>query len=161
MVEIDQPRPIAVVWENDMKDLISQEDGQSASWIQTEVRKPDWFHNNGAYDAENDLVLLSARHKDAIVAVNKEDKSLAWIMEILQAGMVWIRLTSLLRRRDFEWFYAQHNVSILDNGDIALFDNGTAKVKRVDGDNRVSGDNVYSRAVVYQIDTEHDRFPGN
>ena len=45
---------------------------------------------------------------------------------------------------DFEWFYAQHNVSILDNGDIALFDNGTAKVKRVDGDNRVSGDNVYS-----------------
>ena len=31
---------------------------------------------------------------------------------------------------DFEWFYAQHNVSILDNGDIALFDNGTAKVKR-------------------------------
>ena len=56
---------------------------------------------------------------------------------------------------DFEWFYAQHNVSILDNGDIALFDNGTAKVKRVDGDNRVSGDNVYSRAVVYQIDTEN------
>ena len=44
---------------------------------------------------------------------------------------------------------------ILDNGDIALFDNGTAKVKRVDGDNRVSGDNVYSRAVVYQIDTEN------
>ena len=39
---------------------------------------------------------------------------------------------------DFEWFYAQHNVSILDNGDIALFDNGTAKVKRVEfADNRV------------------------
>ncbi len=38
---------------------------------------------------------------------------------------------------------------------LLFFDNGTAKVKRVDGDNRVSGDNVYSRAVVYQIDTEN------
>ena len=156
VVEIDRETG-AVVWELDMKDLISQEDGQSASMDSDGSEEADWFHNNGlAYDAENDLVLLSARHKDAIVAVNKEDKSLAWILGD-PTGWDGVDQSYFFtpEGEDFEWFYAQHNVSILDNGDIALFDNGTAKVKRVDGDNRVSGDNVYSRAVVYQIDTEN------
>ena len=116
------------------------------------------MHGNDIHIAltENDLVLLSARHKDAIVAVNKEDKSLAWILGD-PTGWDGVDQSYFFtpEGEDFEWFYAQHNVSILDNGDIALFDNGTAKVKRVDGDNRVSGDNVYSRAVVYQIDTEN------
>ena len=156
VVEIDRETG-DVVWELDMKDLISQEDGQSASMDSDGSEEADWFHNNGlAYDAENDLVLLSARHKDAIVAVNKEDKSLAWILGD-PTGWDGVDQSYFFtpEGEDFEWFYAQHNVSILDNGDIALFDNGTAKVKRVDGDNRVSGDNVYSRAVVYQIDTEN------
>ena len=45
-------------------------------------------------------------------------------------------------------------VSMLDNGDIMLFDNGTAKVKRIDNENRVTGDQVYSRAVIYHINTD-------
>ena len=59
--------------------------------------------------------------------------------------MVWIRLISLLRREKIS-NGSMHSIMfpfwIME--DIALFDNGTAKVKRVDGDNRVSGDNVYS-----------------
>lgn len=43
---------------------------------------------------------------------------------------------------------------MLDNGDIMMFDNGTAKVKLSDNDNRVSGDDIYSRAVVYHINTD-------
>ena len=43
---------------------------------------------------------------------------------------------------------------MLDNGDIMLFDNGTAKVKRINNDNRVTGDQVYSRAVIYHINTD-------
>ena len=35
-----------------------------------------------------------------------------------------------------------------------MFDNGTAKVKLSDNDNRVSGDDIYSRAVVYHINTD-------
>ena len=33
-------------------------------------------------------------------------------------------------------------------------DNGTAKVKAADAENRVTGDDIYSRAVIYRIDTE-------
>ena len=156
VVEIDRQTG-EVVWELDMKDLMGTEDGQSASMDTDGSEEADWFHNNGlAYDAENNLVLLSARHKDAIVAVNMEDKSLAWILGDPDGwGEDYQSYFFNPEGEDFEWFYAQHNVSILDNGDIALFDNGTAKVKRVDADNRVSGDDVYSRAVVYHIDTEN------
>lgn len=156
VVEIDRQTG-DVVWELDMKDLMGTEEGQSASMDTDGSEESDWFHNNGlAYDADNDLVLLSARHKDAIVAVNMEDKSLAWILgDPTGWGEDYQSYFFNPEGEDFEWFYAQHNVSILDNGDIALFDNGTAKVKRVDADNRVSGDDVYSRAVVYHIDTEN------
>ena len=156
VVEIDRQTG-NVVWELDMKDLMGTEEGQSASMDTDGSEESDWFHNNGlAYDAGNDLLLLSARHKDAIVAVNMEDKSLAWILgDPTGWGEDYQSYFFNPEGEDFEWFYAQHNVSILDNGDIALFDNGTAKVKRVDADNRVSGDDVYSRAVVYHIDTEN------
>ena len=156
VVEIDR-KTGDVVWELDMKDLVGMEDGQSASMDTDGSEEADWFHNNGlAYDAENDLVLLSARHKDAVVAVKMEDKSLAWILGDPDGwGEEYQSYFFEPEGEEFEWFYAQHNVSILDNGDIALFDNGTAKVKRADGDNRVSGDDVYSRAVVYHIDTEN------
>lgn len=156
VVEIDRQTG-DVVWELDMKDLMGTEEGQSASMDTDGSEESDWFHNNGlAYDAGNDLLLLSARHKDAIVAVNMEDKSLAWILgDPTGWGEDYQSYFFNPEGEDFEWFYAQHNVSILDNGDIALFDNGTAKVKRVDADNRVSGDDVYSRAVVYHIDTEN------
>lgn len=156
VVEIDRQTG-NVVWELDMKDLMGTEEGQSASMDTDGSEESDWFHNNGlAYDAGNDLLLLSARHKDAIVAVNMEDKSLAWILgDPTGWGEDYQSYFFNPEGEDFEWFYAQHNVSILDNGDIALFDNGTAKVKRVDADNRVSGEDVYSRAVVYHIDTEN------
>ena len=156
VVELDRQTG-EVVWELDMKDLMGSEEGQSASMDSDGSEESDWFHNNGlAYDAQNDLVLLSARHKDAIVAVKKEEKSIAWILgDPTGWGEEYQSYFFTPEGEDFEWFYAQHNVSILDNGDIALFDNGTARVKRVDGDDRVSGDDVYSRAVVYNIDTEN------
>lgn len=45
VVEIDRETG-DVVWELDMKDLISQEDGQSASMDSDGSEESDWFHNN-------------------------------------------------------------------------------------------------------------------
>ena len=155
VVEIDRTTG-EVVWELDMKDILDIEDGQSASMESDGSDEEDWFHNNGLwYDEANDLILLSARHKDAIVAVKKSDKNIAWI---LGDPTGWANTDSdlffTLEGEDSEWFYAQHNVTMLDNGDIMLFDNGTAKVKRINNDDRVTGDDVYSRAVIYHIDTD-------
>lgn len=155
LVEIDRETG-EVVWELNMADLIDREDGFSASNESDGSEEIDWFHNNGVwYDETNDLVLLSARHKDAIVAVNKADKSLAWILGDPNGWeTVDEKYFFTPKGENFEWQYAQHQISMLDNGDIMMFDNGTAKVKGVDAENRVSGDDVYSRAVIYRIDTK-------
>ena len=155
VVEIDRETG-KVVWEADMKDLLNIEDGKSASMKLDGTPEADWFHNNSLwYDEKNDLVLLSARHRDAIVAIRHSDKSIAWI---LGDPNDWNETDPSLFftpvGEDFEWFYAQHNVTMLDNGDIMLFDNGTAKVKYSDADNRVKGEDLYSRAVIYRISTE-------
>ena len=156
VVEIDRETG-DVVWELDLKDILPIEDGMSASMNSDGTEELDWFHNNSLwYDAENDLVLLSGRHKDAIVAVNKTDKTLAWILgDPTDWNEVDASYFFTPEGEDFEWFYAQHQITMLDNGDVMLFDNGTAKVKRSDDENRVKGDDVYSRAVVYHLDTDN------
>ena len=156
VLEIDRETG-EVVWSLDMKNLLPRATGQSASMDTDGSEELDWCHNNSIwYDEKTDRVLLSARHLDAIIAVNKSDQTLAWILGD-PAG--WENVDPDLfftpEGDDFEWQYAQHQVTMLDNGDIMLFDNGTAKVKRIDGGNRVSGKDVYSRAVVYRIDTEN------
>ena len=156
VVEIDRETG-EVVWSLDMKDILDTTDGQSASNLTDGSEEIDWYHNNGVwYDEANDLVLMSARHVDSIVAVNKSDKTLAWI---LGDPTGWTTVDEKYFFTpvgdNFEWQYAQHQVTMLDNGDIMMFDNGSAKVKIGDNDNRVTGDDIYSRAVVYHIDTEN------
>lgn len=155
VVEIDRETG-EVVWELDLKDLLDLKDGISVTMETDGSEEIDWFHNNSLwYDEANDLILLSARHKDSIVAVNKSDKTLAWILgdpegwEITDPSLFFTPVGE-----DFEWQYAQHQVTMLDNGDIMLFDNGSAKVKDPEDENRASGDNVYSRAVIYRINME-------
>ncbi len=156
VVEIDRESG-EVVWELDIRDLFEDlSDGMSASMLTDGSEEADWFHNNSVwYDEENDWVLLSGRHKDAVVAVNKSDNSLAWILgdpdgwETVDESYFFTPVGD-----DFEWFYGQHQVTELDNGDILMFDNGAGKVKLYNNENRVTGDDVYSRAVVYHIDTD-------
>lgn len=155
VVEIDVDNG-QVVWELNMADILDITDGASASNLTDGGEEIDWFHNNGVwYDESNDLVLMSARHVDAIVAVHKSDKTLAWILGDPNGWTTVDKSYFFTPVGDnFEWQYAQHQVTMLDNGDIMLFDNGTAKVKKVNGENQVSGDDIYSRAVVYRINTE-------
>lgn len=154
VVEIDRETG-AVVWELDMADLLDKEDGTSASMLLDGSEEIDWFHNNGVwYDEANDLILLSARHLDAIVAVKKSDKSLAWILGDPTGWELDEKYFFTPKGENFEWQYAQHQVTMLDNGDIMMFDNGSAKVKAADIENKVTGDEVYSRAVIYHIDTK-------
>lgn len=155
IVEIDRESG-DVVWELDMKDLLDTKDGASVSTFMDGSEEIDWYHNNAVwYDEANDLVLMSARHKDAIVAVSKSDKTLAWILGDPNG---WEKADPSLFftpvGEDFEWQYAQHQVTMLDNGDIMMFDNGSYKVKDPDDPNRATGDDVYSRAVIYRINTE-------
>lgn len=154
IVEIDRETG-EVVWELNMADILAKEDGTSTSALIDGGHENDWFHNNAVwYDEKTDTILLSARHLDAIVGVKKADKSLAWILGDPTGWELDKKYFFTPVGDDFEWQYAQHQVTMLDNGDIMMFDNGTAKVKAVDAENKVMGDEVYSRAVIYRINTE-------
>lgn len=140
-----------VIYELDMKDLIDRENGGSINQTET-----DWFHNNGIwYIEEKDLILLSARHVDGIVGINKTEKSLAFILGDPDG---WNNMDPSLFftpvGEDFEWQYAQHQVSVRPDGTILMFDNGAGRTKRTKMEQEVKGDQVYSRAVAYQVNLD-------
>lgn len=150
VVELDRETG-EVIWELDMKELINPTEGGSLNRTDH-----DWLHNNGVwYDEANDLVLLSSRHVDAIVAVDKTNKTLKWILGDPEGWSEEYKKYFFTPVGDnFEWQYAQHQVSILSNGDIMCFDNGAGRTKTTKPENEVTGDDVFSRAVVYRIDTD-------
>lgn len=149
LVEIDR-KTGEIVWDLDMCDLIDPKDG--AGMYQTEN---NWFHNNGiCYDEKNDLIILSSRQTDSVVAVKKSTKELAWI---LGDPTGWSADPSLFFTPvgdDFEWQYAQHNVSVIDEDKILVFDNGCARVKVPNADQALAGKDLYSRAVMFKINTD-------
>ena len=150
LVELDRATG-EVVWELDMTDLIDPKEGGSLNRTDE-----DWFHNNGVwYDEETDTILLSARHVDAIVAVNKTEKTLKWIIGDPEGwSEEYQKYFFTPVGDDFEWQYAQHQVSILSNGDILCFDNGAGRTKTTKPEEESTGDDVYSRAVAYRIDED-------
>lgn len=151
VVELDRETG-EIVWELDVTKLIDPKEGGSINRTDE-----DWLHNNGVwYDEKNDLVLLSNRHTDAIAAVNKKDKTLAWILGDPEGWSEEYKKYFFKPVGDnFEWQYAQHQVSILSNGDIMCFDNGAGRTKVTKPEKEVTGDDVYSRAVIYRIDTKN------
>ncbi|WP_394917108.1 aryl-sulfate sulfotransferase [uncultured Robinsoniella sp.] len=149
IVELDRTTG-EVVWELQLEDILNPEDGGSLN--RTEE---DWFHNNALwYDEATDTILLSGRHVDAVIGVNKTDKTLSWVMGNPDG---WTTVDSKYFftpvGENFEWQYAQHNVTMLPNGDVMVFDNGDSRTKATNPDAAVTGDQVYSRAVVYRLNT--------
>ncbi|MCD7746636.1 MAG: aryl-sulfate sulfotransferase [Lachnospiraceae bacterium] len=211
IVEIDRETG-EVVYELNVSDLIEQGDGGSLN-----ASERDWCHNNAIdYDEETDTILLSCRNLDAVLAINKTEKELIWILgdpsgfTSVSEDLFFTPVTAaedevsadeqedteaeadeeadaeaeaqedaaadvsgggedaaadvsggeedaaadVSDGEDFEWQYAQHNASFLPDGDILLFDNGKQRTKVGAEDEATSGDDVYSRAVRYHIDTE-------
>lgn len=153
IVEIDRNTG-EIVWELDLKDVFNDKDGGSIN-----RSDHDWFHNNTIdYLPEQDLILLSGRHVDAVVAIEKSKKELKWILGDPEG---WKNIdkkyffTPVEGDDDFEWQYAQHESVFVDANNILLFDNGAGRTKVGKEDQAVSGKDVYSRAVQYKVDTDN------
>lgn len=151
IVELDRNTG-EVVYDLQLEELMDTEDGGSINWSEV-----DWFHNNAIwYDEKSDTILLSGRHVDAVVGIDKTNKTLKWVLgdpegwKTIDAKYFFTPMGD-----NFEWQYAQHNITMLPNGDLMLFDNGHSRTKATKPDNGVKGDEVYSRAVVYRIDVEN------
>jgi hypothetical protein len=117
----------------------------------------DWGHANAATYAEDlDAWLVSVRHQDAVVAVNRSDGTLRWI---LANPDLWAPELDTLRLQpvgDVTWPFHAHSVRWLPGrrgeGRLVLLDNGNNRVTPLTGDPKPPFEEQYSRAVVYRVD---------
>lgn len=107
----------------------------------------DWTHANGIeVDEDRNVVWVSARHLDQVVALRWRDDADG------PAGQVVWRLG---RGGDFElsdgeWFFHQHAPELQPDGSLLIYDNGNFRP----GTSLDDPDNPpYSRAVRYDLDT--------
>ncbi|MFI3313543.1 MAG: aryl-sulfate sulfotransferase, partial [Eubacteriales bacterium] len=129
---------------------------EDAKWATVLKRSAnDWFHNNALYydEAEN-TILASGRMKDAVVKFDADTGEVIWILADPSADWAEAYADKLLTPvgEDFEYFYGNHAITVADNGDILLFDNGNYRTKEFD----LSFDpnDTYSCGVRYAIDEE-------
>ena len=136
----------------DLKDVIPMDDGSSLS-----AKSDDWFHNNAVwYDDKTNSVLFSGRNADAVVSIDYETGSLRWILGDPEG---WTKVDKKYFFKPvgqvFEWQYAQHASMVTPEGLVFLFDNGPFRAKKTNEEDQLTGDENYSRAVIYKIDEEN------
>ncbi|MBN1565548.1 MAG: aryl-sulfate sulfotransferase [Anaerolineae bacterium] len=128
-----------VVWEWSGWDHFEIEDTVRKAQYDNEPPEPvDFLHANGlALDLDGNIV-LSSKHLDEITKINHETGDIIWRM-----GGRYNRNNEFTFINDpLNGFSAQHHPVILPNGNLLLFDNGTAHEPRE------------SRAVEYELDQE-------
>lgn len=149
IVEIDRTSG-NIVKTIDLKDILPMESGENEDWTSY-----DWFHNNSVwYDKMTNLLILSGRHQDAVVALDYTSKKLKWIMGSSEKWDESYRKYLLKPIGDtFEWQWEQHAAMITPDGNLFLFDNGKNKSKY--REDYVSAADSYSRGVIYHIDSDN------
>ncbi|MFI3238593.1 MAG: aryl-sulfate sulfotransferase [Lachnospiraceae bacterium] len=120
-----------------------------------ESSRNDWFHNNSLYYNEEDgSITVSGRQKDIVMNFDAETNEINWILSDPSAEWTEELADNLLTPIgvDFEYTYGQHAISILEDGDLLVYDNGNFRSKDVE--TALDSTENYSRIVRYEIDTE-------
>lgn len=115
----------------------------------------DWFHNNSVYyDEASDQLILSGRHRDAVIAIDYSEDKLSWIFGSSDGwddSMSEYFFTAT--GSNFEWQWGQHSAIMTDEGQLFLFDNGNNRSKS--SKSAIDDEDNYSRAVMYALDTDN------
>ncbi|EDM76300.1 hypothetical protein PPSIR1_07907 [Plesiocystis pacifica SIR-1] len=105
---------------------------------ETGVASHDWTHANGLiYDEARDEVLLSLRHQDWLVAVDRGSGEITWRMGT----------DGDFALSEGTWFWHQHSPQWLADGSLILYDNDI-------GDPLDAPIDVRSRVVRYAVDRD-------
>lgn len=148
VVELDRQTG-EIVKEFDLKDVLNTDDGKSENWSSY-----DWFHNNSVwYDEKTNVVILSGRHKDAVIAIDYDSGKLKWIIgDPTNWDEEYQKYFFTPVGDDFEWQWSQHAAMVTPEGYIFILDNGNNKSKV--SDDYVPAEDSYTRGVMYKIDTD-------
>lgn len=113
----------------------------------------DWSHANGLiYDSRDDSLIVSVRHQDAVIKVDRESGRLIWILGDPAGWSEKFQPYLLKPEEGVQWPYHQHAPMLTSEGTLLVYDNGDYKAlppaRPID-----AADN-YSRAVEYAIDED-------
>uniref|UniRef100_A0A7S1AX73 Methanethiol oxidase n=1 Tax=Noctiluca scintillans TaxID=2966 RepID=A0A7S1AX73_NOCSC len=88
----------------------------------------DWTHANSVrYSVDMDAFVLSVRHMDCVLSVNRVDHKLRWILGTPTHWDERVRAKCLVPLGDVDFPFHQHDVSIHSDGRIMVFDNGNSR----------------------------------
>ena len=110
----------------------------------------DWAHANAvAHDPADDTFVVSLRHQDAFVKVDRTG-AVRWILGPHDGWTDPWRGRLLQPEGDLEWPYHGHGVDVTPDRTILLFDNGNHRAMPFD--EPLSAEASYSRAVEFEVD---------
>ena len=113
----------------------------------------NWSHcNSNFYCEEDDSIILSVRHQDAIVKFSRSSGELIWILGDPDGWKSPWREKLLTPIGDVIWQFHQHNATRTPAGTIMCFDNGNYRARPF-ADPLPTTEN-YSRAVEFEVDEE-------
>ncbi len=94
-------------------------------WVRGFPGALDWTHGNGVtQDPHDGNVMVSLRHQDAIIKIDKESKEVLWILGD-HAGWKGALADKLLTPvGDVDWPYHGHNPRVTGPGRFVMYDNG-------------------------------------
>jgi len=110
-------------------DLSSVWSWNTFDWLEPNWEDPDWTHSNWTHFDDDGFVYLSVRHESAIYKIDYATGEVLW--RLGEGGDF---------AYDGTWFEYQHAPSVLDSGNILIYDN--------------RGDNTVARVLELALDEE-------
>jgi len=108
------------------------------------------------YNLEDDSIIVSARHQDAVFKFSRETGELIWILgphENWSTAFQPFLLNSV--GSPFRWQFHQHAPMWTGPDTLLLFDNGNWRTSPFDGNVPVSNSENFSRGVEYEINEDN------
>jgi hypothetical protein len=113
----------------------------------------DWGHSNAViHDPADDSLILSVRHQDALVKIDRETGRLIWILGDPAGWKEPWRDHLLKPDASVEWPYHAHSPMLTPDGTLLVYDNGNFKA--LPFATPVAAADNYSRVVEFAIDEE-------
>ena len=116
----------------------------------------DWSHVNAlAHDGADDGIIVSVRHQDCLIKIDRASGELVWILGDHAGWRTPWAEKLLAPAPGLEWPYHQHDCSITPAGTLLCFDNGNHRaVPFAPG---MPEAECYSRAVEFAVDRDRRR----
>ncbi|MEQ1506848.1 MAG: aryl-sulfate sulfotransferase [Myxococcota bacterium] len=117
----------------------------------------DWTHTNAVWD-RGDERLVSIRHQDAVLLVDRPSGALKWILGTPDNWSpafqdLLLEPVEVPGGPPFAWPWHQHGAKWLDGDRVLLFDNGNFGTAPFSGVEPLDGSRITSRVVEYAVDT--------